>query len=669
MEHTASRSSIQADAKTVENTETAVDLVRFRVTTGLTAQELCCTSLEHTCTVRDLKRKIELSAGVPAKEQRLLLGKRIMKDCACLEDFLLDVSAAHVEVSLLRLHPSEDPDTRRKDFTRRYLDHPMYHSNSSNRWEFHQARVSTGTDLNTGWDQKKQLNVKLQLDANQAVTFNLCSLDFPLSELFDTFSEQTGLPIADLHFSFQGKRLQREDTPHLCGMEPCDIKDAHVIDVERADGQRRQRLLGILNSMGDSVRLQPCTLSSVEELVLGADMLSKTLLFLPLEDLLSTTVVSTFWFHGTQRLSLMLQLRHGDLAFTTAPPKEYSAWLSSVFGHSQQLALVEAQSRHKEVEIWHGLNVTKEKARTAYRFTKAAGCTTMKTVAVAGLSADFEQQWLSLHSSKAKFMADCQEWCDRKDRVEHIQTGGNEKIAPVQEQEQKIPKPGDEHFSAEAVSPEFRAIAVELFRRYFSPDMYFIFPLMVGKEVAFGLDFRSTTTTLFFVPQSRQPRSSELRLPPSLKASSVQAPAGACSWRFRWPLLPEPLRPDFPELKQPLPLLEVLFIAVWEEERYQVHGGSLVGDLEEKAHAAGVKMMYVEIGLEQPKARRFWRKQGFGKAVRKEMTESQKRELQEAEEQEDAPMPLVALPDEQFDFFESNCLRFSDTSQFVKLFE
>merc|ERR1719491_677252 len=156
-------------------------------------------------------------------------------------------------------------------------------------------------------------------------------------------------------------------------MEPCDIDNAHVIDVECADGQRRrQRLLGILNSMGDSVRLQPCTHSSARGIVLGADILSKALLLLPLEDLLSTTVVSTFWFHGTQRLSLMLQLRHGDLAFTTAPPKDYSDWLSSVFGHSQQLALVEAQSRHKEVEIWQGLNVTKEKAQTAYRFTKAA---------------------------------------------------------------------------------------------------------------------------------------------------------------------------------------------------------------------------------------------------------------------------------------------------------
>merc|ERR1719491_2720411 len=159
-------------------------------------------------------------------------------------------------------------------------------------------------------------------------------------------------------------------------MEPCDIDNAHVIDVECADGQRRrQRLLGILNSMGDSVRLQPCTHSSARGIVLGADILSKALLLLPLEDLLSTTVVSTFWFHGTQRLSLMLQLRHGDLAFVSSPPEEYTAWLHSVLGHSQQLALAEAQERHKEVQLWQGLNVSKEKTRerSAYQFTKAAG--------------------------------------------------------------------------------------------------------------------------------------------------------------------------------------------------------------------------------------------------------------------------------------------------------
>lgn len=251
----------------------------------------------------------------------------------------------------------------------------------------------------------------------------------------------------------------------------------------------------------------------------------------------------------------------------------------------------------------------------------------------------------------------------------------------MHEKAQEVPPAGVQNFSAEAVSPEFRAVAIELFRRYFSPDMYFIFPLIVCREAAFGLDFRSTTTTLFFGPQTdeqvaAQPtRTAEAHLGcdrirrPFIKLlkAGMPAPAGACSWRFRWPLLPKMKTVAALEVEQPLPLLEILFIAVWEEQRYQVHGGSLVADLEAKAHMAGVKMLYVEIGFEQPQARRFWRKQGFGKAVRAGFSESEKSDLQEAEDLEQVLMPLVALTDVQFDFFESNCLRFADTAQYVKL--
>merc|ERR1711953_629048 len=106
-----------------------------------------------------------------------------------------------------------------------------------------------------------------------------------------------------------------------------------------------------------------------------------------------------------------------------------------------------------------------------------------------------------------------------------------------------------------------------------------------------------------------------------------------------------------------------------EEEREHVHGGTLVEDLEARARAAGVKIMYVEIGFEQPKARRFWRKQGFKKVVRLDASEAEKRQWEEAAESEEVPVPVIYLSNAQLDFFESNCLRFSDTAQYVKVLE
>jgi len=628
--------------------------IAFCVKSGLSAEELCRPSLACTASVLDLKAAIEDAAGIPAREQRLLLGKRVMGNGALLEDLMVPLSSELVEVSLVRTHPSNDPQWRKNDFRNNYHTHGF--DSSTNRWDFYHARVNMETDLNRGMTPESQIFVTLQQGTSQTVTFSLCSLDFPMQELFDTFAEQSGVRIIDLRFRFQGRLLGRGDTPHLCGMEPCDRDDAHVIDVERADGQgHRQHIIAILNKMGNAVELMPCSLTTTCAFPLGADILLRGLLSVSLEDLLSTTMVNTFWFHATQRLSLMLQLRHGDVVFTRAPPEEYKAWLTSVFGHSQELALAEAQGRHKEKQVWQGLNVSKEKARKSYTFTKAAGCTEMKTVSLAGVSAEFEQQWLSMHSCKAKFMADCRERC--KGRAKQItEDASNDTHDPPHAQIQALPPAGSEIFIAEAVSLEFRSVAIELFRRYFSPDMYFIFPLIVGQDTAFGLDFRSTTTTLFFGPQK------------DFQVTPV-APVGACSWRFRWPLLPESRISGAPDIEQPLPVLEVLFIAVWEEERYQVHGGTLVAEFEAQARAAGVKMMYVEIGFEQPKARRFWRKQGFGKVVRLEASEIEKQQLLDAEEQEDVPVPLVPLTSAQLDFFESNCLRFSDTAQYVKIFQ
>lgn len=289
----------------------------------------------------------------------------------------------------------------------------------------------------------------------------------------------------------------------------------------------------------------------------------------------------------------------------------------------------------------------------------------MKTVQLSALSTEFEQHWLSLHSCKSKFLAECKSWCTKQEGVSNVG-------ATLKQGAQELPPSGN---ITEAVGPQFRAVAIELYRRYFSPDMYFIFPFIVGQESAFGLDFRSTITTMFFAPISpeshrRSPfKKIALQNHSADDADTVPAPVGACSWRIRRPLLAYAEIPGVPEIERPHALLEILFIAVWEEEREQVRGGSLVDDLEMRARADGVKMMYVEIGFEQPKARRFWRKQGFKKVARLEASIEEKQTWEEEAEAEEVPVPLIYLSDAQLDFFESNCLRFSDTAQYVKVLE
>ncbi|CAK0795938.1 unnamed protein product [Prorocentrum cordatum] len=489
--------------------------VSLRVALAVSGEELCRIDTESCCSIGEVKAHAARASGVPRGEQRLLLGGRELRDAWLLEDVLPTNLPSTVELSLVRGQSSK---VNVRDFS-------CMGGVSGSRWDFHHERhcfIPTNLDNvfgDMGGSRDKSLYVTLQQGATHAATFSLCSFNFPLRELFDTFAEQTGTPISELCFSFQGRRLNRQDTPHLCGMKACEPDSAHVIQVTRADGwRRRQRLLSILNKMGAAVQLTPVPVMTAAHPAsrVSADTVLRALQFLPLEDLVSTTLASTFWFHATQRLSLLLQLRHGDVAFTTAPPEEYTAWLTGVFGHSQWLAAAE------------------------------------------GLPAEFEREWLSLHSSKVKFMADCKLACaqhpdaDAGRACSHARTLLQLKAEPTTEPDERPSPCGDGPFSTEAVGPEQRAVAVEIFRRYFSPDMYFVFPLMVGGEAALGLDFRSTRTTLFFAPGRRRRRRTHPR---------AHAVAGACSWRFHWPAPVEPEAGAALSLEEPLPLLEVLFSA------------------------------------------------------------------------------------------------------------
>jgi len=517
------------------------------------------------------------------------------------------------------------------------------------RWDFHQHKANRMTDLNRGSGRDK-LFVKLWKDEAQQATFSLCSLSFPLGELFATFAEQIGRPISELGFTFNEAQLSHSATPRLCGMSPCDLTRAHLIEVREASSlQQRLQVFRALNAMG-AINLGEKESTSAS---LSAPLLCKALLGLPLQELLGTTMVNSYWFRATQRLSLMMQFHHGDFAWMEA--ECYPEWLVNVSDHSWHLAAADARARREEAELWRGLNVAKEMdLHPVYRLAKAAGCTQMKTVSLDALPQSFSEQWLDLHTRRTEFMAQLQAvsgkgqqqapW--RRPPLEQMAAAAGERASQDEDQAQLLPPRGvSAGFVATAVSSHFKALAVELYRRYFSPDMYYIFPLMVEQQAAFGLDFISTETTLVF-------GASEEGRP--------AAPSGAVSWRLRQPVTCAGSGRE--AVGGPVATLEVLFISVWEEDRHHDLGGQLVDWLVEQAKARGAAILYVEVGYEQPKAQEFWGKHGFERLRREspEVCVSCGQPPAEGSGERELPASQVA-------FFDGNCLRFRDTQQYVRV--
>jgi len=169
-----------------------------------------------------------------------------------------------------------------------------------------------------------------------------------------------------------------------------------------------------------------------------------------------------------------------------------------------------------------------------------------------------------------------------------------------------------------AADTELRLMSIELFRKYFSPSMHLIFPLIAHQQALHGLDFTSTQTW-------------------GVRCGGRNV--GAVAWRVRKPLL---VVKECDISRIPTPILEVLFISVWEDYRNGDCGALMVAALEEEARSHACGFMYVEIGHEQPLARRFWQKNGFCLASK------------------------AGVTNEQSLFFDNACLRFADTEQYVK---
>ena len=339
---------------------------------------------------------------------------------------------------------------------------------------------------------------------------------------------------------------------------------------------------------------------------------------------------------------------------------------------SWNLAMSSLEKQKMVRDRWLPLNLMKEIHHGSYsgrpfQFAKAAGCRQVTVI-----------QELSEGQETCSHLRDYRRPYDKKKyfhkRVEFLSAiqstfdqqeyGAFEKekngiiITTNTDDEQIFPARGSDISVLPARHQRYHDLVVSLYRTYFSQDMHFIFPLMVYKQQQFSLDFSSTETTLVFDEIPKEGPINLLtnapyywrRLPPL--PDDFPAPKGAVSWRFHQYNI------NYWAASPPEPLLEVMFIAVWEENRGQKLGSMLVEDLEKQALEKGIMLLYVEIGFEQPKAKEFWGKNGF-KPIIEKFSDTKEAVLEDENN--------IFFSNQQKMYCDTVCLRFSDTEQWGKL--
>lgn len=542
----------------------------------------------------------------------------------------------------------------------------------------------------------------------EKVTYQLSHESFPLRELHCTLAEQLGVHWEQLQFTFQGKPVPLDATPRSLNMSREGENILTVTAKKKSAAKQRVEMLTRMNRMG-KVLVQS---GHHQGDFGGDDILPCVLNYCDLASLVNITQVCRHWFHAAQRFSVLLQLQDGDSG-TWQSQQIYPRLLHDGCRHAFQLALCSSNESH---------NVALQKERLvvpAYGLAKAANCTIAKTVALQSISRNLESTWKKHDSAKTQFL----EWAsfalDRdndwnwppidENSKANISTG--QLSAPCQD----YPPPGTDGdgYITIARDPRYKNGVVEMFRRYFSPEMHFIFPLIVNSQSALGMDFRSTQTHLIFGDTSSldQDRSSlhvaiqrsQWLQDSQMARDNLQSPIGAVSWRLHdsaqvatssWGMTTKlkTTCKDFDNAShqglallhgwKPLLILEVLFIAVWEHERGGAYGSRLVSFLEEEAVLYAKQrqyqtlLMYVEIGLEQPKAKLFWGKQGFaplgtcrGVVPYMPPARSNRRPTTRVCGQR-SPGPdsveTVKTDEKEMGFIDRRCFRFTDTEQYGK---
>uniref|UniRef100_A0A6U3P597 N-acetyltransferase domain-containing protein n=1 Tax=Ditylum brightwellii TaxID=49249 RepID=A0A6U3P597_9STRA len=499
------------------------------------------------------------------------------------------------------------------------------------------------------------------------IPYTLVSLSVPMDEVLQTFLDDTGLHYReDYGLAYNGKIIGRKETPRSLGLNPHAQWPAAIFEVVEFGSAKALAQLQTMNRIGAALQIDRGGFETQNPSMhlTDVDALSRVFSFLDLDDLIAVTRTCVLWHNDSQRLSLLLQLKCG------APPDvEYPAYLKLVADFSARLDLGACRARANERQQWSMIGASKELSagwrsvsfrsewHRPFTFVKAAGCTTMRAVQANCSADELQKMTLPLRGSQVNFMvppsSDAQDIVnDKKKQLLHL----IEEASLIHDDGRKMhnspPGSGVADTGATATGTRsvtsgnncghrvikiadvpLREMSIKLFRSYFSPSMHYIFPLIAYQQKLNGLDFRSTQ--LWGV---------------MLGDTDGGHPIGAVAWRKRKPLIPiqnEESEASSLTMRSPLPntmkTLEVLFIAVWENYRHTECGAALVEALENEARKSGCKYMYVEIGREQPLARKFWGGLGF------------------------MPVTQVGIDREQMIFFQNSCLRFADTEQFVKV--
>ena len=504
---------------------------------------------------------------------------------------------------------------------------------------------------------------------------------FPLRELMYTFVEQIGVRMEQLEFRYHGDLVPINATPDSIGMDAFR-PEGNVIAVSTMTSpyDRRVEMFTRLNRMAKVLVGAGSYQGGTD--VFSTELLPHLLDFVDLETLVHISQVCRHWFHVAQRYSVLLQLQDGD-SHTWDEDQKYPLLLHDGCRHSFNLALCDAKAR----KAWNTSAMRKESTdNLAYGFCKASGCTVGKTISMESIPRDLDSKWEALNSAKTEFM---KQIVQENEEHPHGRLPGV--CGAVKDGlEQVIPPVGEERdgFITEARDWRYKNCAVELYRRYFSPDMHFIFPLIVNQQAALGLEFQSTHTDLIFgAPPVYDPvdfgRQREFPIRPIREAKEcyyfpspgeLPSPLGSVSWRIHdadevaAKGIGGSQRDTMARGWNSQIILEVLFIAVWEADRGGEYGSALVTALQSKAigHAKSqghkFALMYVEIGFEQPKAKQFWKNNGFTPIRRnKNVDKTLATGSFHGGEGE-----TLELKDWQLGFIDRRCLRFKDTEQYAK---
>lgn len=355
--------------------------------------------------------------------------------------------------------------------------------------------------------------------------------------------------------------------------------------------------------------------------------------------------VSTLWHAVSFRRALLVQLAEGQFGWDTE--QGYPSFLEHVGRATLRLAAAEVGAAAAERQRLARLAFRKEQApRNLFchmfgpGFCKASGCTTARTVVradgggeggvtpLASMCAEIKslaEKVVAVKHERVKF---------NKETIRSLaaaRCGSPEPDDIDRRAAQRWPPESEDEAAgrtvAEAADPAVLKRCILMYQQYFSPQLHYIFPLIVYRQAALGVDFGTVRTWCMF--------------------DKHRAPVGAVSWRIR--------RPPTAELCKAAglapavaPVAEVLFIAVWERQRKLQYGSDLVDAVSSAAAMQGVRLLYVEIGAEQPKAIEFWTtKNGFEKL--------------------DRDLPVSSgVSAAQLHFLDSACFRFTDTEQYVR---